>query len=460
MHARAWLAACFGLCLSACARDESRPHVILVTMDTLRADALGCYGASGNPSPKIDSFAAGATLYERCVSTAPWTVPSHASLFTGLFPFEHGAISFDIERRAINVNPLAEEHTTLAEALREEGYHTGGFVANRVYLDPRHGLAQGFDEWDVAREQGTMLNHRALRWLDAAIAEDPTRPCLLFVNYMDTHRPYNVLPAEGEREYSATEQPSVLLDRLIETVMVNGKEDAALEALVREQYARSVRNLDRAVGELFTALRERDLFENSVIVLTSDHGEYFGEHGLVEHSKDVYEEALAVPLILRAPGQEHAERESALASLVDVPALILDRLPESVRQRPLEIFERRPGTHAVFAENHFSRPKDLLRPEFQGRFRRERTVLYVDSYKYILSTDGRHELFHLESGEGTNLVERESEVAGKLADEIERAIEVGRWQGTPVAPGAIDAEYEAAMQALGYLGGDEDDGRE
>ncbi|MFT4540154.1 MAG: arylsulfatase A-like enzyme [Planctomycetota bacterium] len=448
------LAVC--LASAACGGSSTPPHVILITMDTLRADALGCYGADGAASLSIDRFAAFATRYEQCVSTAPWTVPSHASLFTGRFPFEHGAISFDVDHMADNVTPLSDEHWTLAEALQAEGYRTGGFVANAVYLNPRYGLSQGFDEWDVTREPGRKLNQRALRWLDNELKQDPERPCMLFINYLDAHRPYNVEAVEGESEYPSTEQPVVLLDRLIDTVMVRGETDAGLEAKVREQYARSVRNLDRAVGELLSGLRDRGLYDDCVIVLTSDHGEYFGEHGLVEHSKDVYEEALSIPLIVRSPAQSAGQTSAELASLVDVPGLILDCLPDSVSEPHAERFLRRPGGHLVFAENHFSRPRDLLRPEYKGRFKRERTALYTDEYKYIHSSDGQHELFRRAQGEGENLLSAEPEVAAQMAERLQLVVAADRWNGTPQEAGPLDAAHQEAMRGLGYLGSEDE----
>lgn len=427
------------------------PHVIVLSLDTLRADHLGSYGDERGLTPHLDDFARTATRYAFARATAPWTVPTHASLFTGRLPFEHGAHSLPIEEGLDNVRPLPPDLPTLAEVLARRGYATGGFVANAVYLNPRYGLSRGFETWEVARERAARLNGRALDWVDEVLEEQPDRPLLLFVNYLDTHRPYDVTPAEGEREYLPTEFPAVLLDRLIETVMVQGGEDPELEALVREQYARSVRNLDRALGEFFKALEERGILERAVVVVTSDHGEYFGEHGLVEHSKDVYEEALAVPLLVRAPGQAEGRVREERTSLAALPSLVLEHLPEGDGGT----FPRRAGEGLVLAENHYSRPGDVLHPVYGPRFRRVRTAVYSGPWKFIHSSDGRHELYPIEAGrvaEDRDRAAEQRELVAELAAKVEELLERGRWQGEQRGAGHLTPELEAEMRALGYVG--------
>jgi len=181
--------------LQGCA-DPGPPNVLLITLDTVRADHLSSYGYAKPISPQLDTFARRATRYAVCFATSPWTVPSHASLFTGLHPFEHGAHSFEPrDKRRGNVWPLHDNHETLAEVFREEGYDTAGIVANQVYLNSNLNLQQGFDQWEVKRERSAAVNRRVFEWLE----EREGRPFFLFVNYLDAHRPYNVEPAAGER---------------------------------------------------------------------------------------------------------------------------------------------------------------------------------------------------------------------------------------------------------------------
>ncbi|MEE8467133.1 MAG: sulfatase-like hydrolase/transferase, partial [Planctomycetota bacterium] len=158
----------FLLFLAACgAADPPPPNVLLISLDTLRVDRLGCYGSAAGLTPELDTLAAGATRWERCTATAPWTVPSHASMFTGLYPHAHGAHSFEpVSARVDNVWTLAEEHETLAEVLAAEGYATGAVVANVAYLGPALGLSQGFEDWSLSRERAPRINKEALQWID------------------------------------------------------------------------------------------------------------------------------------------------------------------------------------------------------------------------------------------------------------------------------------------------------
>jgi len=168
------LSVCAGL--AGCADGAKQPpNVLLITLDTLRADHLGCYGYDKPTSPNIDRFAARATRFERALATAPWTIPTHASLFTGLHPYEHEAHSFDVRMPAFNVYPLPSEHKTLAEALRSEGYATAGIVANSAYLSSQSNIDQGFDMWDAQHRKAPEINARAFAWLD----EHKERPFFL-----------------------------------------------------------------------------------------------------------------------------------------------------------------------------------------------------------------------------------------------------------------------------------------
>ena len=438
------------LTLAACGGRAAPPNIILITLDTLRADHLSCYGYARETSPRLDAFAAQATRYTNSRATAPWTVPTHASLFTGLHPFEHGAHSFDITALSDNVYALDGNAPTLAEVLGSGGYRTGAIVANQVYLAPELGLDRGFGDYSLARERAPELSRRALTWIDAA-----GEPFFLFLNYLDTHRPYNVAGSDGGHEAEPAQHPSVLLDRLHDQVMVKGHPpEPALRAQVIGQYDRSIENLDAALGQFFDALGERGLLENTWIVITSDHGEYFGEHGLVEHSKDVYEEALAVPLIVRAPGQARGTLVDTPVSSVDLPRLILDgALPEHA-EHWRAIFPHAPGSHGVLAQNYYSRPIDLLHPTIGPRLRRVRTVLYRGSRKFIHSSDGRHELYDLgrDPAESTNLIGREPDFDARLRAEAE-ALLAGPRAHAPGAtePRELGAERLDAMRALGYL---------
>jgi arylsulfatase A-like enzyme len=450
--------------LSACAcgsMGETPPHVLILCLDTLRADRLGCYGGTGNLTPNLDALAAQATRWERCSASSPWTVPSHASMFTGKHPSSHGAYSFEVEDMSVdNCFVLEEEQWTLAEALRGKGYATAGIVANAVYLKGEFGLSQGFDHWSISRERAPRLCSNVLGWIDdRAQQRDSDRPWTMFVNFMDTHRPYNVEPLPGEREYDqATEYSSDLLNRLYQQVIVRGEEAGDLGLTLQDQYNRAVRNLDLALGEFFEELKQRGLWDDLLLVVVSDHGEYFGEHGLVEHSKDVYEPALSVPLLIKYPGQTVGEVRSERAGSAHLPALILDGLTSEVSDQLGPDFPQRPGGGFVVSENHYSRLPDILHPTVGERFRRVRTVVYDGPFKLIQSSDGNHELYNLGEDPGEMVLRNDLDffqmhsMLDALSEEL-KGTESARERETV----SVDGERLNDLRAMGYAGGPEGD---
>ena len=433
------------------------PNVILLVMDTVRMDHVSCYGYELPTTPGLDTFAEGADRYTRFRATAPWTLPSHASMFTGKFPFQHAAqCRLDPQTGMIYDGlPLGEQHVTLAEVLQAEGFATGGFVANGAYLGRRYGLAQGFDTY-VEREKGaaspgTAMNAKALAWLD----EQGQRPYFLFVNYIDAHRPYNVTPLPAERAASLPppdpEHPVKLLNELCAVVLEGGQTPAPeLVQRVITQYDTALANLDLAITDLLEELEQRGRLENTIIVVTSDHGEYFGEHDLVEHSKDVYEEALRIPMIIKRPGQTAGRVLDQLGSLADLPCLVLAEFPADLRERLGADFPC--GGGATLAELRYTRMKDLSRP-YGRRFQRERTVLYEGRHKFIRSTDGQHELYDLEADprEAHNLFDAGDQLSQTLLEACDRMRAEGETATGASRPPEHTAEELEALRALGYI---------
>jgi arylsulfatase A-like enzyme len=433
---------------ASCSRGPRRPNVVLLSLDTVRADHLGCYGYERDTSPRLDAFARGATLYRRAFASASWTLPTHASLFTGRYAFEHGAHGLRSKDPARSLAALAPEQTTLAEALRERGYATAGFVANTGFLSPRCGMNQGFETYQLKRLPARDLNAAALDF----VRRPRKGPFFLFVNYMEAHRPYDARPRPGLLE-RAPSQATDLVPRLYEAVLP-GRADAPAD-LVRElidQYDTAIANLDEEVGRLLDGLHAAGRDADTVVVITSDHGEFFGEHRLAEHSKDVYQEVLAVPLLVRAPGQSQGRVVATLASSVDVPRLILEHFetPDAWR----ELFPLALGNHPVLAEIYYARPKDLWNPVWGPRFDRIRTALFDWPLKLIDSSDGRHELFDLsrDPREATNLLATQPAEAQRLRAELARFRASRPHAPSPEAEPAIEPEIEE-LRALGYVGG-------
>jgi len=278
----------------ACARSApaQRASALLVTLDTTRADALACYGNPLPTSPNLDRLAAEGVLFESAHTTVPVTLPAHASMLTGLYPPRH-------RLRDNGVVGLAAEARTLAEVAREAGWQTAAFVGS-VVLAPLFGIEQGFEHYSApARTSGVDsqrphgAERRASEVVDEALAwlarRDRERPFLVWVHLYDPHHPY-APPADF---------------------------DAA--PFAGEPYLAEVAYADAQVGRLLDALRADGTLDGTAVLVTSDHGEAFGEHGEFTHGGYCFEETLRVPFLLRRPGEPRAgERSPFEVSVVDV----------------------------------------------------------------------------------------------------------------------------------------------
>jgi arylsulfatase A-like enzyme len=426
------------------------PNVILLSLDTLRADRIGCYG-SDTSTPAIDALAAVSDRYASCTATAPWTLPSHASMLTGLYPFEHGTHGFRVDEFKDNVYPLHHDHTTLAEELQRAGYDTAAYVANTVYLAPRWGLSQGFDHYEVKRQPAAAVTDRVLARLDGELAASDA-PKFLFVNYMDMHRPYGSGTTEEILRLPAEERPDAMLEKLCVRVMNDGEAPGELADTVLGMYDAALQTLDREVGRLMDGLKARGLWENSIVILTSDHGEAFGTHRVVEHGKDVYEPLVSVPLLVKYPGQtEGRVLGERLSSLVDLPGLVSTALPGEVGEVLRTSFPRVPGTHGVLSEIHFARPRDFKL--YGERFQHERTSWRDGRFKLNVGGETT-ELFDLEAdpGELVNLAESEPARTLTMRRALERFLQAKPYTGErlqPMTPNEFELK-EAAQ--LGYGG--------
>ena len=436
-------------CVGCAVAATRAPNVLLIVVDTLRADHLGFEGYAKPTSPRLDALSERSTRYAAARSTSPWTLPSHASLFTGRFAYEHGAHRFRTRPGARwNSRALGPRLPTLAEMASELGLATAAFVANAGYLGPELGLGRGFDVYEVAPVRGVELNRRVLRWLR-------THPrFFLFVNYMDAHAPYNATPPAGSQLREVTTSRDLLAE-LGEIVMAEGREPPPQhrDDLIA-QYDAGIANADAAIGELLDALALRGELDRTLVIVTSDHGEAFGEHAIVAHSKDVYEPLLRIPLLVKSPGQRRARRVDEPVSLAHVPAMVVDELPAVDREHFGSRFPRRVGDAPVVAEHYFSKLKDLRHSVYGHRFNRVRAALYDGDFKAIHSSDGRHELYDLASDphEGNDLSERD---ADRLAGLLERLHALRR--NRPRFPGAaggvpleISEQRLKQLEALGY----------
>ncbi len=333
------------------AAAAASPNVLLIVWDTVRAKNLSLYGYDRRTTPSLEKWAQSSVVFDRASSTSPWTLPSHASMLTGRWPHE---LSADWEQA------LDGQHRTLAEALTERGYMTGGFVANTYYCSHELGLARGFARFDdyvvtpqevlisssllralanrndvrrligyydnIPRQSAANITDRFLAWQSAV----GTRPFFAFLNFFDAHETYLPPPP-----FAGAFGPGAPLDspEVIQDVRRSFRRDwfkrpsAEIQGEIN-MYDGAIAYLDAELDRLLLALEAQGKLDNTIVIVTADHGEQFGEHGLFVHGNSLYQPLLHVPLIIRFPlrapmGRRVAER----VTLRDLPATVIDMLP-------------------------------------------------------------------------------------------------------------------------------------
>jgi len=302
-------------------RSRSQHNVVLVSIDTLRADHLGIYGYPERITPTLDTLASEGVVFTEAFSTAPWTLPSHASMFTGLFPHEHEAGHLRTSE------PLHDSHRTLAEVLLDAGYRTVG-VSGGGYAGARYGLSQGFETW-IERPRANLRS--VLPEVMHQLVSSPERPFFLFLHTYDVHGPYASWTSEVVSEPSEIDKalPRQEWERIRSIPYHAYHRFDRFSGLsdVRAAYAEGVQQVDRQLGRFFSYLRDLGIYEETLIVITSDHGESLYDNRLyIGHSYTVRDEEVRVPLIVRLPGGKKRGYSEELVSLVDIAPLIYDVL--------------------------------------------------------------------------------------------------------------------------------------
>lgn len=495
------------------------PNVLLVVLDTVRADHCSLYGYGRQTTPFLERFAARSAVFERTITPGIWTVPGHASLFTGLSTREHGA---DIPGRWLD-----DSRETLAEALRARGYETVGF-SNNPWVGPMTNLSQGFerlatlnhyrhlwrfsleylcDRWGVTPpapwldgDYGAAITNQLVdRWLAARTAAADPRPFFLFVNYMEAHAPYRV-----PRAYRALFMDSAQVHRSYDLRMsvygeiadvlhfdfnIEGADflsQADRDVLAR-QYDAGIRYLDDRVAELIAAFERRGLLDETLVIITSDHGEYLDEHGMWGHTFLCYEPVTRVPLLVREPGRTRPVRVAAPARLADVFPTVMrlitsdggasyghdtrdllaggpqapgpDEPPaadSADTAPPPPPGERWLVTSWSGAEERLARRIARVADPVVKHRGRPQLAIQDGRYKLMISDDGTRELYDViaDPGESQNLLDLRPDDAERLAALLEQ------WKATvpvftPAAP-ASDRQQQTdvlrELKTLGYAG--------
>ena len=419
---------------TACSRSESRgtpPNIVLIVIDTLRADHLDSYGYPHSTAPTLEAVARQGVLFERVIAPSSWTKTSMASITTSRDPDGHGV------RRVSDVLP--DELITLAEVLSAAGYHTIGINTN-PWLLPRFGFRAGFDVY----ESPTGADAASVIALALKQVSQARHPFFLYLHFMDVHAPYTP-------DARFFDQPPLRLeggaavpdDQLERAYRKRGLDPPAVVQRVKQLYDAEIRATDAALETLLADLRRLDLLDDAILVVTSDHGESFGEHGTTEHGWNLYPEVYEVPLVFRAPGRlPRGRRLAAQVRSIDIAPTLLAlaelAIPPSFEGRSLtpmnpDSLRDRVALSAV-GLNDYVPQRDYV------------AVISPDHLYIRERRSGTEEFYDLRSDPGA---------LRNLGADSQQAAALAAWvrSGDVPAPNQIelDADTRARLEALGYL---------
>jgi arylsulfatase A-like enzyme len=456
---------------------EHQPNVLIIVMDTVRADRLSSYGYERPTTPELDQFAEEAIRFSHFYSTSSWTVPSHASIFTGLYPIRHGAHQ---------ENPsLRPEFATMAEVLQNAGYQTFGASQN-PYVRSNINLTQGFHEFDDlwrrwvkpdGRETHVdSITHPVNAAFDDFLAKsDRNRPFFVFFNYIDAHLPTAPPQPFLSRFQRHGTRPEEALRVGLEdwTLYYVGKETTQSDIrILSDLYDAELAYMSYSIGALLKSLREDGRYDDTLIIVTSDHGEHMGENGHLGHMMTLYNTAVRVPLLIKpAGGVEKGRVDDRPGQLVDLFPTVLEATEtnfEAAELHGLNLLGSRATAKrdAIFSEYYYpaqvmklfgaigirEQEEVLLEP-----YRRRLRAIQINARRLIWSSTGDHELYNLEKdpGENDNLYSSHPELARELLARLEAAVEkYGGPHATSNSEASIpdfDEETQDALRALGYV---------
>lgn len=403
------------------------PNVLLIVLDTVRAQSLSLYGHKRRTTPNLERLAGQSVVFQHAIATSPWTLPTHASIFTGRY---HHEVSADW------LIPLDKTYPTLAEVLRNHGYTTAGFVANLSYCSWAFGLARGFihyedfpisfgqiflssvlsrilTSWDwlrnaigyheiLNRKTVEDVNEQFLNWLSQ---NKTNRPFFAFLNYFDAHEPY-LPPPPFDSMFGSKEDRGPFAHGPFEIIKPEKWKLSSDEIQVElNAYEGAIACIDHNLGLLFEQLKKKSILGNTLVIITSDHGEEFGEHKVFEHGASLYLPSLRVPLLIYFPYRLPVKQKIIQpVSLRDIPATVLDLVgidkgvffPGASLRRYLEHKESAPSIDRSLSISEVHRiPGPIGPPAWYPTAKGDMMSLIHDQYHYILNGDGREELYDI-----------------------------------------------------------------
>lgn len=456
------------------------PPVVLISLDTLRADRLGAWGYTARPtSPHMDQLAREGLVFSQTQSTSPWTTPAHLSLLTGLYPAQHGVMQpyFELIHGLESdgkVAALAPERVTLAESLAAAGYRTGAFTGGGA-VDPAVGLGQGFARYETDHYK---LTDAHMEQLDRWLAEAPGQPFFLFWHTFEVHAPYTDTRFLGEVLDDPTQVVAGLarLDGLLRsrrpseahqskahtiTASVLGDAGARTAPVTSALYDGGIAAADARVGQLMSMLKARGLYDSALIILTSDHGDEFMDHHPFfydAHGHSLYEELVHTPLIVKLPaGAQAGQRVTQRVSLVDVAPTVLDVVGapalSEVGGRSLRPLWAGESTEVGPRFSEALNDKRELKAIHDGTFK-----LIVEIPEAVVQAHGRHHLPPELTGELYDLSTDPQEAKNLWAARPDRVAALSAALRAHAAAGAdsstrvdLDPQTVQQLESMGYL---------
>jgi len=491
---------------------KSKPNIILIVMDTVRADHLSCYGYHRKTSPNIDKLAEQGVLYEKAFTTAEWSPPSHASIFTGKYPSYHRVLGKNLL--------LNNENTTIAEILAHHGYQTICVTRNDL-IGYETNLSKGFQEYILSlptksykfilpnlknlfktmiygRDQNTYLTLEIVKKV-LKNQRRSNKPFFLFINFLNCHARYDPPRPFKERFCNGFKESKLYLidfflmktfGRTTEKIndsnldiqkiryaatnygqfsFMSGDLDISNKEwdIIKSWYDGEISYLDHHIGQFITFLNEEDLLNDTLLIITSDHGENFGEHGLASHHFCLYDSLLHVPLILIYPDLiPKRKRISNIVSLVSIFPTILDLLNikgyrNNIQGKSLAPFENREIYDFICAECGKSvsaanvgknSPLQKFRDKIQ-KFDVGFKCIRTEEYKYILSSNGKEELYNLQDDpyERVNLASKYPEKVKYLRDLLEKTLDISFFGSEEFPNNKYRKEIIGRLKSLGYI---------
>jgi arylsulfatase A-like enzyme len=436
-----------------------RPNLILITLDTLRADHLGSYGYPRNTSPFIDTLASKGVIFTKGFGSMATTSPSHASILTSLYPIQHNVRK--------NGHILDDSFLTMAEFLSAMGYETAAFVSTNIHFKVGN-MSQGFDLFDepprTTREYrvADQTIDRAIDWLDQRTPDDH---CFLWVHLFDPHTPYNLHNKFPEQSAYEKEQlvNFLLKQQHVDFDFYGNDRDSLLK--VMNSYDGEILAVDRAIQGLFEHIDKKGLNANTIWILTSDHGEGLGNHRYKSHGKLIYNETILVPLIFYfSSGTYFGHVEDHLVEHVDLLPTIVELVGGQLNEQvvsmqgtsllPLLLNDGRkfPSKYAFSQRRDYDKPSAITSgANDEGYEDGEKYALQDTNYKYILHTKGGDEFFNIvdDPYEMTNLIGSGSVEENRLREALISKINEFKQQ-IESQPKSVDEETIERLKSLGY----------